>query len=272
MLGEALWRSGACRMQRGSVSVLVYHAITAASIEDDYQMSISAADFASHMLALRSSGIDVLPLADAVERAAGHPDVPPAVSVTFDDGYVGVHEFALEILARHDIPSTLFVTAGDIGRTTFAGEKTTLGRPLAWSEVEELSRRTRCTVGSHTYSHPVLASLSDDPLRAELRRSRETIADHLGKVPQLFAYPYGAHGSFSERSRRALVDEGFTTACTTVCRTYRSGDDLLAVPRVRVSWCDTTHELMKAIAGCYDWFRLVQWWQTRSARQDRKAA
>lgn len=259
--GDLLFHTIRRRPRPSALTVLMYHAITAAPIDDDYQMSVPAGLFDRQMAALRASAVDVLPLEDAVAQIAAGTQRAPAVAVTFDDGYVGVRDYGAEILARYDIPATVFVTTAAIGTPRFDGVPEPLGRPLSWTELDELRRRTRCTVGSHTATHPVLARLDDAGICAELRGSREVIADRLGSAPTTFAYPFGSFGSFDERTRRAMEDVGFRVACTTVWGTFRAGGDSLLVPRVRVSWCDDRDEIAKSIAGCYDWFRAVQQWQ-----------
>ena len=65
--------------------------------------------------------------------------------------------------------------------------------------------------GSHSYSHPVLASLTDDELRAELRRNR-TVLEELGlsnaRTTDVFAMPFGTLGTYHERTLRIIAEEG----------------------------------------------------------------
>jgi peptidoglycan/xylan/chitin deacetylase (PgdA/CDA1 family) len=132
---------------------------------------------------------------------------------------------------------------------------------LTWSEVGRLVREAGCQVGSHTHTHPVLTALAEDRAREELRTSRAVIEERLRMAPTTFAYPYGSYGTFSARTRRLLVEEGFSIACLTLWGRHRANDDPLGVKRLRVSWCDTPLELQKSLAGCYDWYRLVQYRQ-----------
>jgi len=260
-VGDLLFLAGRRHPRPASLTVLMYHAITRTPLDDDYQMTVSASQFDEQMSALRASAVDVMPLEDAIARVSSGSDRRPAVAVTFDDGYVGVHEHGADILARYGIPATIFVTTDAIGTPRFDGVPERLGRPLTWPELDELRRRTRCTIGSHTATHPILARLDAAGIATELRRSRETIADRLGSAPTAFAYPFGSYGSFDERTRRATIDAGFRVACTTVWGAFRTGADPLTVPRARVSWVDNAREMAKTIAGCYEWFRIVQRWQ-----------
>lgn len=257
-VGEFLYRTILRRLPFASLSVLMYHAVTAEPLEDPAQESVSAALFAAQMAALRSLGVEVVPLEEGARRLASGASGGPTVSVVFDDGYAGVHDYALETLVRHRIPAILFLATESMGRSAFPWAQLSLGRPLTWNEVATLVRGAGCSVGSHTHTHPVLTVLSSSAIRNELRLSRAIIQQHVGVTPQVFAYPYGSYGTFDTRTRQILSEEGFSVACTTVWGRNRRSDDPLTVKRIRVSWCDTIHEIRKSLAGCYDWYRIVQ--------------
>jgi len=64
--------------------------------------------------------------------------------------------------------------------------------------------------GSHSYSHPVLGSLSDDEAHAELRRNRaaiENLALSRARTTNIFAIPFGTLGTYSERTLRIVAEE-----------------------------------------------------------------
>lgn len=257
MIGEMIYRTIA-RRPVGSLSVLMYHAVTSVPLGDAGQESIGAAQFAAQMAALRSLGVDVVGLGEGVRRLGHGPSMPPLAAVVFDDGYVGVHDFALDVLVRHQIPATLFLATGSIGRPAFPWAPPSLGRPLAWAEVTALVREAGCEVGSHSHTHRVLTGLDSAAVRDELVRSSAAIQQHVGMRPRLFAYPYGFYGTFDARTRGILSEEGFVVGCTTVWGQHARDDDPLAMRRLRVSWCDSVYELRKSLAGCYDWYRIVQ--------------
>jgi peptidoglycan/xylan/chitin deacetylase (PgdA/CDA1 family) len=190
-----------------------------------------------------------------------------AVAIVFDDGFVGVHDYAAAHLAERRFPATIFVTTAWVGGAAMPLADPCLGRPLTWGEIEALAR-AGFTIGSHTHTHPRLADLDRDLVRAELRRSRTAIADRVGIPPETFAYPFGAFGTFDGRTREALAEEGFQVACTTVSGRNRRDADPLAIRRLRVSWCDGDGEICRAVAGCYDWYRWVQRAQTLGRQVD----
>jgi len=268
-LGGLFYGAGRRHPAEGTLSVLMYHAVTAEPLNDPDQASVPAALFDAQMAALRRLGLAVVPLEEGMARLTAGSPREPMVSVVFDDGYVGVHDHALEILARYQVPATLFLVTRWIGEPAFPWAPPSLGRPLTWNEVGRLVREAGCRVGSHTHTHPVLATLAADRAREELRMSRAIIEERLGISPVAFAYPYGSYGTFSAHTRQWLAQEGFSIACLTVWGRHRAQDDPLGIKRLRVSWCDTPAELEKSLAGCYDWYRFVQYRQAGRSPRNR---
>lgn len=260
--GDMLFRiAGRPAAAPGTLTILMYHAVTAQPIDDPGQMSVSAARFERQMLELANAGVDIVDLADGVAAAVSGTLSLPAAAIVFDDGFVGVHDRAADVLRRRGWPATVFVTTSWIGAPAMPLAEARLGRPLTWSEVETL-RNAGFAIGSHTHTHPLLSRLGEPEIHDELRRSRDAIAERLDQWPDTFAYPFGAFGSFDGRTRRALADEGFRVACTTVFGSNGRRADPLALRRQRVSWCDGDGEIAKLLAGCYDWYRWVQRAQT----------
>jgi peptidoglycan/xylan/chitin deacetylase (PgdA/CDA1 family) len=266
-VGRLMAVAGRHAPQPGTLTVLMYHAVTPASrvsngpFDDPGQMNVSVDRFRRQMAELAASGAPVVALEDGVRALREGAPTAGAVSIVFDDGFVGVHDHAAAALAERKFAATVFVTTSWIGRDVMPLADTRLGRPLTWAEVDALAR-AGFTIGSHTHTHPRLADLGTDEMRAELRRSRAAIADHVGRVPGAFAYPFGAFGTFDARTREILADEGVQVACTTVSGRNRADADPLALRRLRVSWCDGDGEIARLVAGCYDWYRWVQRAQT----------
>ena len=256
--GEIPYRLSTRRPRPNSLSVLMYHAVTRENLRDPEQQSISARLFSDQMEAVRELGVRCVPLEEGLRFLKEGGENQPMASVVFDDGYVGVHDLALEVLVRHKIPATLFLPTEQLGRPSFPNRPAQWGRPMTWAEVGILVRETGCAVGSHSHSHRALSRLSSDEIRAELKTSRTAIEERLRKPCRLFAYPYGGGGTFDLRTRQILREEGFIAACTTLWGRCGADTDPLAIPRMRFSWCDNPREMRKSLAGGYDWYSFFQ--------------
>ncbi|CAN5242456.1 polysaccharide deacetylase family protein [soil metagenome] len=108
---------------------------------------------------------------------------------------------------------------------------------MGWDELSTLAADPLVTIGSHTVSHPFLAKLSADAVRAEMAGANRRIAEKLGKEPQHFAYPVGDHGAAGPRDYAIASELGYRTAVTTEPGVLfaRHGGQLSALPRISVN-------------------------------------
>ncbi|HEV8448905.1 MAG TPA: polysaccharide deacetylase family protein [Gemmatimonadaceae bacterium] len=106
------------RAHRSRVLVLAYHNIvpTGEVAEGDATLHLPQREFAQQLDAIRRTH-DVVPLASIFDA----PGVRgrPRVVITFDDAYAGALDAGLRELARRDMPSTVFVAPGLLGRVTW---------------------------------------------------------------------------------------------------------------------------------------------------------
>jgi peptidoglycan/xylan/chitin deacetylase (PgdA/CDA1 family) len=187
------------------MTILCYH-----SVDPDWHspLAVTPSELDSHCRWLARVG-RVAPLENAIARSARG-----RVAVTFDDGLSGVHEHAFPILVRHRIPATLFVVAGTLvpgGIQPVSWVDTPPPRPLAALTLDQLMEMQAAgiRVESHSYAHRDLTELSEEEIRADLRSSRELLADLLGRPVRFLAYPRGRH---DHRVRRAAEWAGYTNA------------------------------------------------------------
>jgi len=86
-------------------------------------------------------------------------------------------------------------------------------RPLSWSQIKDM-QKFGLTVGSHSYSHPVLSKLSDQQIYNELNLSKEMIERNLDCSVEGFCYPNGMKCDFDCRVKSTLIEIGYKWAVT----------------------------------------------------------
>ncbi|MFD6323731.1 polysaccharide deacetylase family protein [Streptomyces sp. NPDC058442] len=98
--------------------------------------------------------------------------------LTFDDGPDPRHTpDILDTLAAYDVRAMFFV----------CGEMASYHKSLLARMSDEGH-----VVGNHTWSHPLLTTLSRSGIRSEMERTSDVIEDGYGERPQWFRAPYGA--------------------------------------------------------------------------------
>ncbi|MFI1830521.1 polysaccharide deacetylase family protein [Streptomyces sp. NPDC020412] len=228
------------------VPVLMYHAIAHDPARKTHALSVSPGAFAEQMQVLRERGFTPLTTADlgGIWRSGGSRRLPVRpVLVTFDDGYEGVHRYALPVLAEHGFAATLFVSTGWLrGAHDEGGALDTM---LDWDQVRELAA-AGTEIGGHTHSHPQLDQLDDEQLWYETVRCRDLVADELGAAPRSFAYPYGYS---SRRVRTAVRAAGFAQSFAVGNSLARPEQGPYALRRLTVRRSTGLDEFVRVVEG-----------------------
>ena len=114
----------------------------------------------------------------------------PYVALTFDDGpHETLTPKLLDLLARHKAKATFFV----VGQN--AAEYPEIMRRIA-QEGHELA--------NHSWSHPNLGKMSDEAVRAQLKKTEDAIRRATGRDVTLMRPPYG---SLTQRQRNWVNEE-----------------------------------------------------------------
>ncbi|HEY6962927.1 MAG TPA: polysaccharide deacetylase family protein [Gaiellaceae bacterium] len=207
---------------------LAYHSISPTWSHD---LAVSPRRFRAQMHLLRSRGFAGVRLSDL-----GAPGPRHRVSVTFDDGFRTVVEYAKPVLDELEWPATVFLvtdaadTAAPITWIAPAADESDR-RSVSWDDARRLAE-AGWEVGSHSCTHRLLSSLADEELAAELRRSREAVASHVGTCTAI-SYPWGEVDS---RVVAAARSAGYTAGSGLAGRF--TSDDPLRIPRFAIGRSD----------------------------------
>ena len=217
--------------------ILSYHAVSSTW---DASLAISPEVLRNQLEFVHRRGYVGLTFAESEyrRRAGGLPS--KSVVITFDDGFRSALR-AKPILDALGYQATIFVVTSfvDSGEPLAwpgmegpaNGDPDGELQPLSWSELQHLVDEG-WEVGSHTVTHPLLTTVSDDALLSELIGSRTTIAERLGSCESL-AYPYGIA---DERAAAAAERAGYSAACT--LRLVHSEDERYRRPRIGLTNSD----------------------------------
>jgi len=107
--------------------------------------------------------------------------------------------------------------------------------PCSWQELREMADSGLVEIGSHTVTHPIFSSVTDDESFQELTRSRAQIEEGVGKTVTSFCFPNGQMGDFRLSQVRQVRDAGYRGAVAAYPGLVGPGADPCQLPRIGVS-------------------------------------
>jgi len=116
----------------------------------------------------------------AAARLSAHALRP---EITFDDGHMSDYEYALPILAAHNVAAHFFITAG------WTGQKPGY---MGWTEIRALHQAGQ-RIGAHGWTHTLLTHCTPSELHTELVSAREALEDRLGCAITSMSLPGGRY-------------------------------------------------------------------------------
>jgi peptidoglycan/xylan/chitin deacetylase (PgdA/CDA1 family) len=242
------------------IPILMYHSISAASeLRHPYfHTTTSPSRFAEQMQFLSDNGYSTIRLSQAMNLATQcQPKGSRPVVITFDDGFRDFYTEAFPVLERHRFTANMFLPTAYVGERRSSFNSTEC---LTWSEVRELDA-AGIEFGSHTVTHPQLRDLGAEEVDYELRYSKETIEDKIGKQVACFSYPYAFPETvkpFVGKLRDTLARCGYRLGVSTVIGSAKPADDLLFLRRLPVNSSDDMPLFRAKLEGGYDWLHGVQ--------------
>ncbi len=228
--------------------ILMYHRVGEAQNDWERKYCVSQGLFAEHMGRLAAKGWSAVTQGEFFNWLEGAHDLPEkSFLLTFDDGFLGVHDHAGPILAKLGWPATVFLVSGLIGqRDVWCQSENPSGETYPLMDAGHI--RTLMNQGfsfqSHTRSHANLPTLGDAELRAELEGSRSDLQALLGVPVDYLAYPFGR---FDQRVMAAARAAGYRAAFSTQPGFNRRDVERFRLRRLDVFGTDSAAALMNKI-------------------------
>ncbi|KAF9109906.1 hypothetical protein BGX27_007009 [Mortierella sp. AM989] len=120
--------------------------------------------------------------------------IPNTFSISFDDGPSAYTNELLDLLDKENLKVTFFVNGDNQGCIYDPAVQAVLKRAF----------NSGHQIASHTWSHPMLTSLTAQGIITEMTRLDQAFMDILGVVPRYMRPPYG-DGTFTPGGKDALV-------------------------------------------------------------------
>jgi peptidoglycan/xylan/chitin deacetylase (PgdA/CDA1 family) len=195
-----------------SVVVLMYHRLyeheqdVHAIPPPERPYAIPVLRLVRHLQLLKNAGIPVLDPA----TLPSSPLPERGVVLTFDDGHVSHHRFALLHLCAQRRRAAFFVPTDFIGREGFCSAR----------DVAELAG-AGMTVGSHGASHGFLDDMDDGNARRELQHSRQRLQEMIDAPVVQMSFP---GGRFTPATLAIGKEAGYCVFHTSIVGSHAPGD------------------------------------------------
>lgn len=105
-----------------------------------------------------------------------------AVSLSFDDGYEVVYQYALPLFKKYGITGTAYITTGAVGQPGF----------MTWDQIRELEKEG-WEIQAHSVTHPIMEKIPLPEARDEGVNSLGSLHEHGFKNACGLAFPYGSY-------------------------------------------------------------------------------
>ena len=147
--------------------------------------------------------------------------------MTFDDGHISNHQYALPLLQARGIRARFFITAG------WTGSKPGY---MGWTELRDLQAAGHL-LGAHGWSHTLLTHCTHKDLQLELAQTRLVMEEKLGTQITTMSLPGGRYNS---RVIAACQEAGYTQIFTSIPRADLTTEGMIGRLNIRgdmkLSW------------------------------------
>jgi peptidoglycan/xylan/chitin deacetylase (PgdA/CDA1 family) len=175
------------------------------------------------------------------------------IAVTFDDAYQSILKNALPVLRAKNIPATIFVPTGYLGKKPIwiknPNHKYANETVLTEEQLKALPTDL-ITVGSHTVSHINLNREDKTTIRYEITDSKKTLERILDREVTLFAAPYA---TLNEKYAELFKEAGYQHIFLNIPTFPFTKLDQYILGRISVEPTDWPIEYYLKLLGAYQW-------------------
>ncbi len=178
----------------------------------------------------------------------------PKICITFDDAFANLLDNALPALEQYRIPAIIFPVADNLGEKPqwhmLQGHPESNERIMTPKQLAAMSKNSLIKIGSHTLTHPELATIQSEQIRTELVESKKKLESALSICVEDVALP---HGSYNDEVLTLAQELEYKRIYTLDPKVYDSGSENPIVGRFSMSPDVWKIEFMLTCAGAYAW-------------------
>ncbi len=212
------------------VSVLFYHRV---SDVNPNPWTISRRGFEQQIDWLMDN-FDVISLAECQRRVRSE-NTRPAVAITFDDGYAENCEWAFPYLIERQIPTTYFVTLGNVLTQQPFEHDVRFGREVPVNTIEQIRALARAgiEIGGHSRTHPDLGSIEcEERLVDEIVTATGELGKYIEQPINYVAFPFGQLKNLSPKLFQIAKAAGLQGVCSAYGGFNFIGHDAFHIKRI----------------------------------------
>jgi peptidoglycan/xylan/chitin deacetylase (PgdA/CDA1 family) len=120
--------------------------------------------------------------------------------------------------------------------------------PCTWAELREMAG-SLVEIGSHTVTHPILSSITDEESWKELTESRRQIEEALGTQVRSFCFPNGQPEDYRASQVKEVQEAGYNCAVVADFDLVQNGADPYRLPRIGMERKTQSVEMAKYLDG-----------------------
>ena len=121
------------------------------------------------------------------------------ILITIDDGFKSFYNEAWPYLKENKIPFILFVSTEPVGKYGY----------MTWDEIKEIDKSGIGYIGHHSHTHEYLIDMNDSEFIKDIETASKIFKEKLGRVPQIFSYPFGEYSLFMKNYISKNFEIGF---------------------------------------------------------------
>lgn len=203
--------------------IIMYHEVKPNKSGKD---AIQPWEFEADLKWLADNGYTTIVMADLIAYVRdGTPLPEKPIILSFDDGYYNNYVYVLPLLQQYSARIVLSLLGRNTDDFTEWPSESIDYAHVTWDQLNEMLDTGLVEVQNHSYNlhaytserHGCMQNRGESDaayaelLRADLQRLQDELAEHTGRTPDTFAYPYGKYGDLTDT---VLCDMGFQATLT----------------------------------------------------------